>query len=248
MTAHSARQRVLRQASWETGLLLRNGEQLLLTIIIPLGLLAVLTLTDLVPAITGPDGTRIASSLATVLSVSVLSAAFTSLAIATAFERRSGALRFLGTTPLTRGELMVGKIIATTLVMLVSATLTAVVAVVIGWRPQSGSLWVIPLLLLGTAAWAPWAIAMAGTLRAESVLALANGAFLLFLMFGGIVIPPESLPAVLASVTPFLPSGALTEGLSSALVEGSVSVAVLAVLAGWAAGGSLLAARTFRWS
>lgn len=41
--------RILAQGRWETRLLLRNGEQLLLTIVIPLGLLLVLALTDVLP-------------------------------------------------------------------------------------------------------------------------------------------------------------------------------------------------------
>ena len=107
ITSGAAR-RVLHQAGWETRLLLRNGEQLLLTIAIPVGILLALAWTDLVPSVAGPD--RLSTALATVLSVTVISSGFTSLAIATAFERRSGALRLLGTTPLRRSELLGGKL------------------------------------------------------------------------------------------------------------------------------------------
>jgi len=238
--------RTVAQAGWETRLLLRNGEQLLLTVIIPVVLLLLLTLTTVLPQASGPD--PLATSLATVLAVSVISSAFTSLAIATGFERRSGALRLLSTTPLRPVELLTGKALATVAVTVVSSVIVVVVAVVVGWRPASGSLWLVLSLLLGIAAWAPWGIALAGALRAEAVLAVANAAFLAFILFGGVVIPASALPSGLAVVVPFLPSGALVDSLTSALVDGVVAGPATAILAAWSALGVLVAARVFRWS
>jgi ABC-2 type transport system permease protein len=245
-TKLSAR-RSVAQARWETGLLLRNGEQLLLTLIIPVGILLGLTLTDVFRQVDGPD--RTACALATVLAVSVISSAFTSLAIATAFERRSGALRFLGTTPLSRSELLVGKLLAITVVTILSATVACVTALIVGWRPVTGSVWAVPVLLLGTACFAAWGMALAGLLRAEAVLAVANGVFLALIMFGGVVIPAASLPGPLATLAPWLPSGALTEALTRALVDGSPpTIASALVLVAWLAAGAAVAGRTFRWS
>ncbi len=242
--------RALVQARWETGLLLRNGEQLLLTIAIPLGVLVVLGVTDVLPAASdGATGSeRIASALGIVMTVSVISAGFTSLAIATAFERRSGALRFLGTTPLTRPELLGGKLLATLAVTAVSVVITALAALLLGWRPIAGAGWSIPMLALGVAAWVPWGLALGGSLRAEAVLALANGAFLVILMFGGVVIPASSLPGPLGSVVTYLPSGALVDGLSSALLMGEPDGTAMVILVAWSLAGSLLATRVFRWS
>ena len=47
MSGVSAGSRVASQARWEARLLLRNGEQLLLTFLIPVGLLLGLSLTSL---------------------------------------------------------------------------------------------------------------------------------------------------------------------------------------------------------
>lgn len=243
----SAQARAMSHAGWETRLLLRNGEQLLLTFAIPVGLLLVLTVTNLFSASSGPD--RIPRALATVLAVSVLSAAFTSLAIATGFERRSGALRFLGTTPLTRGELLAGKLGATGLVTLLSSAAVLAVAAVLGWRPQSGDAWALALIVLGTAACASWGMALAGLLRAEAVLAVANGIFLLLIMFGGVVIPASSLPAPLAALAPLLPSGALVEALTAVLTDSpSVPTQPVLVLIAWLVVGTVVTVRTFRWS
>ena len=238
--------RILAQGRWETRLLLRNGEQLLLTIVIPLGLLLILALTDVLPQTTGGD--TIAASLATVLAVSVISTGFTSLAIATGFERRSGALRLLATTPLTSRELLFGKAGATVVVTALSGGLATLLAVILGWRPTPSALVVPVLVLLGVAAWAPWAFVLAGSLRAEGVLAVANGLFLVFLLFGGVVIPAASLPDLLGAVVPYLPSGALVESLAASLGGTAVPAMAAGVLLAWSALGTLVATRTFRWT
>jgi ABC-2 type transport system permease protein len=239
--------RVAAHAAWETRLLMRNGEQLLLTLVIPVAILLVLALTDILAPADAAE--RLPRALATVLSVSVVSAAFASLAIATGFERRSGVLRFLGTTPLSRSELLTGKFAATAIVTLLSAGVVTVMAVLLGWRPSAGAAWSVPALLLGTAAFAAWGMALAGLLRAEAVLAVANGVFLALLMFGGIVIPAADLPGPMAAVVPWLPSGALVDCLTAALVDGSAPGAQpVLVLVAWLIAGATLSARTFRWS
>jgi ABC-2 type transport system permease protein len=240
-------QRALAHAGWETKLLLRNGEQLLLTFFIPIGLLLAITLTGLGNSLGG--STSVDRALATVLAVSVISSAFTSLAIATGFERRSGALRFLATTPLSRLDLLGGKSGATALVTALSAALAAIVAVALGWRPVAASMWVIPVLVLGTATFASWGFALAGLLRAEAVLAVANGLFLLLIMFGGVIIPTASLPSPIGPIAHWLPSSALAEALRDSLV-GSMAPAPITwfVLVAWLTAGVLIARRTFRWS
>lgn len=235
-----------RQAAWESRLLLRNGEQLLLTVIIPVALLLVLAWTTVLPQSSGPDA--LAVSMATVLTVSVISSAFTSLAIATGFERRSGALRLLGTTPLTPAELLAGKAVATLVVTLVSSALVIASGLALGWRPTSGLAWMLLGIVVGVAACAPWGLALAGLLRAEAVLAVANAVFLGLLLFGGIVIPAASLPGWMAAAVPYLPSGALVEVLTTALVSSDVAPGPLIVLITWSVLGVLVSARTFRWT
>lgn len=235
-----------RQAGWETRLLLRNGEQLLLTIVIPVALLLVLAWTTVLPQSSGPDA--LAVSMATVLTVSVISSAFTSLAIATGFERRSGALRLLGTTPLSPAELLTGKAIATLAVTLVSSVLVIATGLALGWRPSSGLAWMLVGIVVGIAACAPWGLALAGLLRAEAVLAVANAVFLGLLLFGGIIIPAASLPSWMAAVVPYLPSGALVDVLTTALVSSNIATGSLLILAAWSVLGVLVSARTFRWT
>ena len=106
-----ATRRVLSHARTETVLLLRNGEQLLLALVIPAGILIV-----------GPAGGGWFGGLEelapSVLALAVWSSSFTSLAIATGFERRYGVLERLACTPLGRGGLLAGKALATTAIVL----------------------------------------------------------------------------------------------------------------------------------
>ncbi|HRA76585.1 MAG TPA: ABC transporter permease, partial [Propionicimonas sp.] len=175
--------------------------------------------------------------------------AFTSRAIATAFERRSGALRFLGTTPLRRVELLAGKFLATTAVTALATAILVILAIVLGWRPVPGSAWALVAMALGLACFASWGMALAGLLRAEAVLAVANGLFLVLVLFGGVVVPASSLPGPFATLASVLPSGALADILTTALVAGAPpTVGPVLVLVAWGVVGTVLAGRTFRWS
>ncbi len=102
-------------------------------------------------------------------------------------------------------------------------------------------------LLLGTAAFAGLGLLLAGTLRAEATLALANGLFLVFLMLGGIVLPIDHLPAPIAAFAGALPATALSDALRIALSGVGDPAASLTILGIWAVATIGLAARTFRW-
>ncbi len=236
--------RTRAHTGWELRLLLRNGEQLLLVFIIPIVLVLALGLTTFVPG--GID-----AAIPKVLSISILATCFTSLAIATGFERRSGALRFLATTSLTRANLLAGKAIATAVVTLLSMLVVLLLGVLLGWTP--GGAWPLSILitLLGAFTFAAWGLFLAGALRAEAVLAVANGVFLTLLLFGGIIISPDQLPDVLGSIIELTPSAALVGALNIALVNQATSTADLLlpaiVLTVWGVIGALLARRYFRW-
>ena len=240
----SASSRVRAHAAWETRLLLRNGEQLLLVFLIPIILVLTLGLTSVLPG-------GMQQALPTVLTVSVLAACFTSLAIATGFERRSGALRFLATTPLTRSNLLAGKALATAAVTLASMVVVIIVAGLLGWRPASSWPLGVPLVILGCLTFAGWGLLLAGTVRAEAVLAIANGVFLILTLFGGIIIPTKAMPAALGGIVAWLPTAALAGGLRTALDTGTTwsagQILPILILLGWALVGALLARRYFRW-
>lgn len=238
--------RVLAQAGLEMRTVLRNGEQLVITLVLPVLLLLVLTRTDLVDVGTSD---RVALVAPGVLALAVMSTAFTSQAIATGFDRRNGVLRLLATTPLGRGGLIAGKMLGVVVLEVLQITVLAAVALALGWQPDPAGLPAAALaLVLGTSAFTAMALLVAGTLRAEAVLAVANLLWVLLLAGGAVLLPADLLPGPLAAVAPWLPSGALGEALRAALAEGTLAVVPLLVLAGWTAVLSLATARLFRWS
>jgi ABC-2 type transport system permease protein len=243
------RRMIAAQARLETRTLLRNGEQLLLTLVIPLLLLAAFGLEPLVNLGTGMS--RIDFLTPGIIALAVMSTAFTSQAIATGFERRYGVLKRLGATPLSRTGLIAAKTATVIAVELLQGALILIVALAIGWRPDASPAAVVvaPLLiLLGTAAFSGLALLMAGTLRAEATLAGANLVYVVLLGVGGVVFPLTKFPAGARPVLELLPTGALSTGLRDVLQTGAVFPAGNAItLAVWAAGAITLAARMFRW-
>lgn len=238
---------VARQARFDLRLLLRNGEQFLLTILIPVLLLIGLGRTSLV-SIGDTEAARIDVVVPGILALAVMSTAFASLAITTGFDRRSGVLKFLGATPLQRSGLVWSRVGAVMAMVVVQMAVLLPLAFALGWDPAGSLMAALLLVVLGVAAFGTLAVALAGVLRAEATLAAANGIYLLLLLGGGVVIPLSVLPDPLATVAAALPSGALGEGLRSVLLDGAgIPLASVAVLLLWTALGALVAARTFRW-
>ena len=237
---------LLVQARIEFALTLRNGEQLLLTLLIPLALLVGLSLLDVLPV----DEPRVDHVTPRILALAVISTAFTGQAIALGFDRHYGVLQRLAATALPRWLLIAGRMLAVAGVVAVQLVVLGVVAALLGWRPDpGGGGWALLLVLLGTATFGALGLLLGGALRAEVVLALANLLWLILVVAGGIVLAVDRLPSPLAAVASVLPSGALAEGLDTALVDGvAPGWAAVLVLIGWAAGAGVLAARTLRLS
>lgn len=243
--AQPARQRIWRQGLLETTLILRNGEQWLLALVIPIGLLVA-------GALVGDRfGVGLAPLVGSVLAMAVWSTAFTSTAITTGFDRRQGVLERFASTPLGRSGLVGGKIVAVVLVTALQWAVLLAIALALGWRAAPGALTtvaVLACLVLAAAAFTALALAMAGTLRAEATLGLANLVYLAGLLLG-VVVDPDALGRPWAWLVRLLPTGALGEALrawSSSAAQGvGWTVPVVAV---WALAGVLLARKVFRWT
>jgi ABC-2 type transport system permease protein len=232
---------VARHALTETRLLVRNGEQLLLALVIPVVILVGARFVR--PALLGDQ------LPASVLALAVWSSAFTSVAIATGFERRYGVLERLAATPLGRSGLLTGKVIAVMIIVVGQLVVLTAVALVLGWHPRFTGV-AVPAaalaVLLAITAFVSFALVLAGRLRAEATLALANVIYVVLLVAGGLVIPAGRFPGALSTVVELLPTGALGEELRQA-AAGSPTALPLLVLAGWAIILTLLARKAFRW-
>jgi len=139
------------QFGLELKLLLRNGEQLLLTMFIPITLLVGLTLLPL-----GSFGQhRAATFTPVIMALAVISTAFTGQAIAVAFDRRYGALKRLGATPLPVWGIIAGKSLAVVTVVFLQAILLGAIGFALGWRPAPTALALgAAVIALGTVAFA----------------------------------------------------------------------------------------------
>ncbi|HEY5820643.1 MAG TPA: ABC transporter permease [Propionibacteriaceae bacterium] len=236
-------QRVVRHGLTEARLLVRNGEQLMLALVIPL---AILIGGRFVGGRFG-DPNALAPS---VLGLAVWSSAFTSVAIATGFERRYGVLERLATTPLGRSGLLAGKALAVVLVVLGQLVVLSAAALVLGWRPAftpGSALDTVGLVVLGIAVFALLALALAGRLRAEVTLGLANLIYLVFLAGGALVVPLGRYPELIRPVLGLLPTAALGEGLRAAAVGNALGWPFL-VLIVWLAAAGLVVGKSFRWT
>ncbi|MFI2038501.1 ABC transporter permease [Streptomyces bottropensis] len=236
---------IAAQAALETRMLLRNGEQLLLTVVIPTLLLVLFGSVDIVD--TG-EGQAVDFLAPGILALAVMSTAFTGQAIATGFERRYGVLKRLAVSPLPRWGLMTAKTLSVLVTEILQVALLTVIAFAMGWNPHGNPVAVLLLLVLGTAAFSGLGLLMAGTLKAEATLAAANLVFLLLLVGGGVVVPLDRFPDAAQSVLGLLPISALSDGLRDVLQHGAgMPWGDLGILAVWAVLGLGAAARFFRW-
>ncbi|MEV7396277.1 ABC transporter permease [Aeromicrobium sp. NPDC092404] len=236
------------QVAMELRLLSRNGEQLLLTLVIPLMLLVLGTRSNDVVDLGA--GRSIDIITPGILALAVLSTSFTSLAIATGFERRYGVIKRLGASPLPRWGLMLGKIGAIAVVEIAQLTLLSVVGLLLGWDPHGGLTafgQMVVLAVLGTAAFGSLGLLIAGTLRAEATLAVANLVYVLLLVGGGLLVPLSRYPEAARHVLELLPSGALGQGLRDTFAGQGPGAFTIVVLIVWAVSCGLGVSRTFKW-
>ena len=238
--------RVLLQGRYETVAMLRNGEQLLIAVILPLMALIGLSITPLLDEFTD---SRIDMAAPGVLALCAVSTGLTGQGIATGFDRRYGVLRFLSTTPLGQSGLILGKVIAVLTVLAIQTVVISTVALLLGWHPApAGIAPALVQLVLGAGAFTSLGLLIAGTVRPEATLAITNLLWVLLAAAGGILFPIASWPDVYEPAAHLLPSTALGDALRSALMQAEFNLTASIVLLVWTVVASLAAIRWFKWS
>jgi ABC-2 type transport system permease protein len=240
----------------ELRLVLRRGENLFATIVIPTLVLVLFSSISILP--TGSER-AVDFLLPGAIALGIVATSLVSLGITTAYDRSYGVLKRLGGSPLSRAELVVARLLTVLAVEVVQiALLVGTATVALGWTggtSGAGSpLLFVVAVLLGTIAFAGLGLLLAGTLRAETVLALANVLFLGFLVVGGIIVPIDRLPGPLEAIAAALPAAPLAEllrdALGTAAGAGRTGVDVLnplGLLLAWAIATIAAATATFRW-
>ncbi len=236
---------VAAQTRVEMLLTVRRAESLLVTLVIPLGILVFFSSVD---AVNTTYKDPVDFLVPGVLALAVMSSAMVSLGIATGYERRYGVLKRLGSTPLSRAGLLSAKTLNVLVFEVFQATLIVLTGLALGWNATGGLVLAIVLLLVGTVAFAGVGMLLAGTLRAEANLAVANGLFLVLLFLGGMAYPLAKLPDAIETFAKALPAAALSETVRAALSPGrAFPTGELVVLLVWAVAAPLAAIRWFRW-
>ncbi len=240
------RRAIIAMTLAELRLSLRRGETLLATAVLPVVVLAFFSSVDFLAAPGRPVDFLLPGSIA----FAIVATSLVGLGITTAYDRHYGVLKRLGGSPLSRPELIAARI-AVVLVVEAGqvALLVGVAALALGWSAPAGAApaAVAVPVLLGTRAFAGLGLLLAGVLRAEAMLAVANALFIGSLVLGGFIVPVDHLPVPLDAIAPLLPAAALADALGVALGSGGDASGALAVLVAWGFGSIALATRTFRW-
>lgn len=234
--------RIVSHGLYETRNVLRNGEQLLVSLILPL---LVLVGAHRLESVAGGAVPGIDTLAPGVLALAVMASAFTGQGIATGFERQYGVLAHLATTPLGPLGLILGKALAVLVVVVLQVLVIGTAGLMLGWHPEAAALiWGPLVLLLGATAFTALGLLLAGTVRAEATLALTNVLWVVLGAAGGAVVPLDHTGS--GALLLLLPSAALGESLRAA-ADGTLDAVPILVLAGWATLASLAARRWFKW-
>ncbi|AMS04873.1 ABC transporter permease [Acidipropionibacterium acidipropionici] len=235
--------RIRNHGLTEAKLVMRNGEQLILALVVPVVILVAGRFI----------GDRISMPLSlvapSVLALAIWSTCFTSQAIQTGFDRRYGVLERLAATPLGRSGLLAGKGLAYSIISVIQVVLLVVVALALGWHPHGSALAWLPMvisLLLGMSAFSLLALAFGGSLRAEATLALANLIYLVGMAAGAVLWPLAKYPGGLRDVVAVLPTTALAESLRAWDLGQVLWWPVLSLVA-WTVVLGLIARKVFKW-
>jgi ABC-2 type transport system permease protein len=233
---------MLAQAGVEARLTSRRGENVLAMVGVPVAVLLFLGTLVLAP---GEVGVALPGTLA----IALVASGLVNLGIATAYERGYGVLKRLGGSPLGRSGLIAAKVAVVLTIGLAQVVALLAVAALLGWRPDPAAsvAAIVVTTLVGSATFAGLGLAIAGSLRPEAALVVANVLFLLALAFGGVLMPIGDVPAPVASVARLLPVGALADAFAAALGNGAAIWPPLGILVVWAALAVIAAARLFRW-
>jgi len=245
--------RLRAQVVMELRLTATNAESLFLIAGIPIMLLLFFGTVDVLPTDSVVED-PIDFLVPGVLALAVMSTSFVNLAISTGFDRHYGVLKRLGSTPLTRLELLTAKIVTLVAVQVVQLTAIVLLGVALGWpgtNPAVGTglLTVGAAALIATVAFAGLGFILAGSFSGLGVLAAANALYLALLLASGMVFPLDQFDGTVRRISELLPSTALAEILHGALrsteaVPGSAWI----VLIVWGAITPLVAAKRFSWN
>jgi ABC-2 type transport system permease protein len=179
---------------------------------------------------------------------------FTSLAITVTTQRETGQLKRLRGTPMPAWSFIgayVLRAVLFTVAMVLAVVLIGTLAFGVHLHP-AGVLGLAVYVALGTIALSALGLAVTIICKSPETASTVGPFTAVILSFiSGVFIPLSALPNWLADVSKAFPLEHLAAGMQRGLVEGATGAGLnggdIAILAGWAVVGFVIAARGFRW-
>jgi ABC-2 type transport system permease protein len=242
----SALRLTLRQVAYENRAFWRNPPAAFFTFAFPLIFLVIFSV------IFGREAARFFT--AGILTLSVVSATFTNIAMSVTFAREEGILKRVRGTPLPPLAYLAGRMLhAVAIGLLLSVIVMAYGAVAQGVEiPWAGLPVLVLTLVIGSAALCAMGLAMTTLIpNADAAPAVINAAVLPLYFISNVFTPADQLPDWLDAVSRVFPVRHLADAVesvySAAPSAPDIPALELAVIAGWGLAAALLAARYFRW-
>jgi ABC-type multidrug transport system permease subunit len=176
--------------------------------------------------------------------------AYVTLPEGVAHARDQGILKRLRGTPLPAWAYLAGRIVSTFWIV----AMTVAIVLLLGWLVHdatpvaAGWIPMVATLALGTVCLGALGLAIASLVPdAESVPGITLATFMPLVFLSGVFPLAEVLPDPVADIAGFLPLAPLIDATRAAFLEGAWAGRELAIVAGWAAVGAVVAVWRFRW-
>ncbi len=236
----------LRQVIYENRAFWRNPAAAFFTFAFPLIFLVIFT------TIFGREAARFFT--AGIITLSIVSATFTNIAMSVTLAREEGILKRIRGTPLPPLAYLVGRMLHAVAIGLILAVIVmAYGALAQGVDvPWEGLPVLVLSLIVGSAALCALGLAVSSLVpNADAAPAVVNAAVLPLYFISNVFTPADQLPDWLDAVSKVFPIRHLADAVASVYSAAPSAPPVpwveLGVVAAWGIGAALFALRFFRW-
>jgi ABC-2 type transport system permease protein len=245
------------QALYNLRAYLRSARTVLLGVIMPVGLLVILSWVfahqGQIAAAAGYKISATAFYAGGLTAYGLMLGTFTGVMVAVVSARESGWLKRFRAAPMPAGSYLAGQIIFNVVVsMVLVAVMMTISALVYGLEIRAGALVaVFCYALLGVFSFTAIALALTRFVTTPEMGSSVGPFVTITLSFtSGVFLPPDLLPRWLVDVSSYLPLEPLAQSMQNALAHSSASqyqLRTFVVVGIWGAVSFILARFTFTW-
>lgn len=236
----------LRQVAYENRAFWRSPAAAFFTFAFPLIFLVIFSL------LFGREAAQFFT--AGIITLSLISATYTNIAISVTIARDEGILKRIRGTPLPPVAYLAGRMLhAVAIGLLLAVIVMAFGALVQGVDvPWAGLPVLVLVLIVGSAAFCALGLAVSALVpNADASPAIVNASVLPLYFISNVFVPSDNAPAWLDAVSKAFPIRHLADAVASVYAAAPAAPPIpwvdLAVVAAWGVGAALFALRFFRW-